>query len=420
MASFKFYLRDAKSLTTSAIQLVFDDSINRVKLSIQESIKPGDWNSKTQTAKKSLTGFSEFNRKLKTIKDKAIDLHYTQTTNGDFTREKFKAAFDAYINQLNGKDVASNASALTFKSLAEFAEFSLEKANITRKKVTLVRYRQTIKMLREFEGKRRFVTFENFNYDLFCEIVNYMKRVKGLKPNTIVRQIKTLKMFMQDAFDKGLHTNLEFKRRSFMIKGETPDTIYLTEAEIDKIYQFDFSENKRLDKVRDLFIIGCHTGLRFSDFSRLKLQNVNDRTITIRTQKTNQSLTIPVSEVVKEILAKYEAKGGLPSISNQKMNEYLKEIGEQVGINDPTPVNTTKGDLQTQTFKPKYELISTHTARRSFATNEYLNKTPTLAIRAITGHKTEAAFLRYIRVTGEQQAKVVLQYWDERNKLRVS
>jgi integrase len=147
-----------------------------------------------------------------------------------------------------------------------------------------------------------------------------------------------------------------------------------------------------------LFIIACDTGLRFSDLIELRNENIinNGSVIRIRTQKTGEVVIIPLKGKVKEILKKYE---GIPpqAISNQKMNEYLKELGEMAELIEDVVISLTKGGTrQTETFK-KFELITTHTARRSFATNAYLQNVPTISIMKITGHTTAKSFLKYIK-----------------------
>jgi integrase len=167
----------------------------------------------------------------------------------------------------------------------------------------------------------------------------------------------------------------------------------------------------RLDRVRDLFIIGCYTGLRFSDLKQLKDENLTDnRTrIRIRTEKTGELVIIPLHPFVKAILRKHN---GIPpeALTNQKMNDYLKEIGEWAGIDETVVLHFTKGGQRvTETYK-KYQLITTHTARRSFATNAYLQDVPTISIMKITGHRTEKSFMKYIKISQEDNANKLINH----------
>ena len=176
------------------------------------------------------------------------------------------------------------------------------------------------------------------------------------------------------------------------------------------IYKHDLTENKKLERVRDLFIIGCYTGLRFSDFIQLTKGNIiDDNKVKIRTQKTKDTVIIPLHPYVREILERY--KWNIPDpITNQKMNKYLKEIGEDAKIKGKIQVRITKGGELKKSTPDKFSLISTHTARRSFASNCYLAGIPAITIMKVTGHKSEGSFLRYIRISQEENANKLLDH----------
>ena len=141
--------------------------------------------------------------------------------------------------------------------------------------------------------------------------------------------------------------------------------------------------------------------------------------LQITQQKTGNRVAIPVHWMVSEILEKYE--GNLPrSISNQKLNDYLKELGQLVGLNEKVTKTITKGGVKRIITHQKYELLSSHTARRSFATNLFRDGFPSESIRKITGHKTERAFLKYLKLTNEQHAQMLAMHWRKKNPLRVA
>lgn len=183
--------------------------------------------------------------------------------------------------------------------------------------------------------------------------------------------------------------------------------MYLSISEIDQICKVDLSNNERLQRVRDLFIIGAFTGLRISDFKRLEPSNIQGDTIHIRTQKTGEKVVIPLHYRIEDVLK--NNGGNFPTpISDQKFNVYLKELGELAEINQSiTRIENKAGKDIEKTYK-KYELLSSHVCRRSAATNLYLSdEINTLDIMKITGHKSEKVFMRYIRVTAEENAKKV-------------
>jgi integrase len=188
----------------------------------------------------------------------------------------------------------------------------------------------------------------------------------------------------------------------------------LCKEDLDELEKIDLSTHLKLERVRDLFLVGCYTGLRYSDYSILKPENIRAGLIEITQVKTKNLVVIPVHDAVNRIVAKYS--GQLPkAVSNQKTNDYLKDVGERTACLQGEVVRFfTKEGKRQQTRHAKWELLTTHTARRSFATNEYLAGTPTLTIMAITGHRTEKAFLRYIKLVPSDDAKLLKDYWERR------
>lgn len=216
---------------------------------------------------------------------------------------------------------------------------------------------------------------------------------------------------MNESFDRGLHKNMNHLNRKFKVIEESTDSIYLTQEEIKNMYSLDLSDNIKLEKVRDLFIIGCYTGLRFSDLEKLTKSNfiAKNTQIKVKTEKTGDSVIVPVHKFVKEIFDKYNGEVPKP-YSNQKMNEYLKEVSLKAGLTQNQLVTITKGGVRVKETYQKFELVSTHTARRSFATNLFIAEVPSITIMKITGHKTEKAFLKYIRLTQEQNANKLVNH----------
>lgn len=237
------------------------------------------------------------------------------------------------------------------------------------------------------------------------------KKIKlKLATNTVGKKVQTLKIFLNDATERGINSNLKFKSHKFTTVSEESDSFHLDTKELDQLYRHDFSEDKRLEKVRDLFLIGCWTGLRFSDLSHLAPENLKENFFYVTQQKTGGKVVIPVHPVVSEIMAKYGGKLP-PSISNQKFNQYLQEAAQIAGVNAITEKGITRAGKRDVKKFHKYELLTTHTARRSFATNMYEMGIPAYSIMAITGHKTETAFLKYLKTTPETHAKMMLERW---------
>ncbi len=262
----------------------------------------------------------------------------------------------------------------------------------------------TIKKLIEDFGKYRGkqVDFEDFDKALYNEFVNYMIHQKKYSINTYGRTIRFVKTVLNAATEQGYNTKLEFKT-TFKGVTEPSDSTYLNEKELEAIYALDLSGDFKHERVRDLFLIGCWTGLRFGDFTTIKKDDIKDDRIRVKTLKTRSKVVIPILPTVKHILEKYNYELP-PAISNQKFNEYLGEVAEMAKINEPFTKKITKAGKVQSLTAPKYEYITSHVARRSFATNAYKRGIGTILIMAMTGHKSEKEFLKYIKISDEENA----------------
>lgn len=202
-------------------------------------------------------------------------------------------------------------------------------------------------------------------------------------------------------------------------KGKDVDNIYLNEDEIKAIYNLDIpklkqegliDEKSTMEKTKDLFIIGCYTGLRRSDLNKLNdgIWNLdeNGNTVSIVAEKTKKRVIIPLHPCVRAIYNKYH--GVLPKLGDKhNSNEHLKNLGRLAGINEITAITENRGGKVTTLKHKKYDLIGFHTARRSFATNMFLAGKPTYAIMQLTGHTNERTFYKYVKATPEQIAKLL-------------
>jgi len=183
-------------------------------------------------------------------------------------------------------------------------------------------------------------------------------------------------------------------------------TVYLSMNEITRIYYYQ-GLSKKQERIRDLFVLGCLTAMRYSDYSTLTSDNMQGDFIVKITKKTGKKVIVPMHDYVKEIIRKYNGIINF-GLSNQHFNRYIKVICQAIGITDPVTFNYTRGGKLVTETRQKWELISSHTARRSAATNMYLTqRMQTFEIMQITGHTTEKSFFRYIRITGSDSAKQI-------------
>lgn len=231
---------------------------------------------------------------------------------------------------------------------------------------------------------------------------------QNLRHNTIVGYILKIQSMVRKASQYNYAVDSTYDEIDMRL--EETNAVFLSMNEITRIYYYKFTKQdkrKAKERIRDLFVVGCLTALRYSDYSTLTKDNLQNGYIVKRTKKTNVDVKVPVHDYVKEIFAKYS--GNIPSeLCIQYFNKYLKIIMREIGLNDKITFSYTQGGKLVTVTSEKWELISSHTARRSAATNMYLTgRMKTLEIMKLTGHRTEQNFFRYIRLTGEDTARSI-------------
>lgn len=406
MAKVNYYLSNKPDTNGNRlILLYYSFNAKRIISSTNESINPKNWNPKSKRAKSSMSGSLELNAKLDSYAEQVQSM-YRRLQLGD------KIINDEILKS-NISDIVSNKEKQSeLPDIFIFVETFISNVQNTRANATILAYNTTVTHLKLFQkehlrGKR--LDFQDIDLNFYNSFLNYLTE-HNLSKNSIGKHIKTLKVFLNEATERGVNTNLNFRSKKFKVLKEDSDSVYLNEEEITRLYNLDLSKTERLDKTRDLFIIGCWTGLRFGDLSQVNRDNIKDDFLTVRTKKTDQKIVIPLHHLVKSTLEKYNYS--LPRlISNQKLNDYLKEICEMAEINEDTVKSMTKGGKTSSTKNKKFDLITSHTARRSFATNQYLRGVPSRLIMMITGHKTETVFLKYIKVTAQEEAERLKEMW---------
>lgn len=403
MPEINYYLKKPSIKTgKSLIYLQFRCNGRKLVYSTGQQITPKHWNSERQRVKQNKetlkSGDFEINALLDNMQNVCEVSYKEELKNGIPTVEIMRKHLSNFLYQNEGKNKAGDKMTL-FKLIKRFVAGEIKHRGKDKSKCTLNNYRSVMLHLEEFQDRKKYkVDFDTINLDFFYKYVSFLKSEKKLSQNTIAKDISILKTFMSEAVDLNYSTNNEFRHRKFSVEGEQTDAVYLTEKEIIKLFRTDLSTKKRLEKVRDLFVFGCFVGLRYSDYSNVKPENIvwieGKQFLKIITQKTKELVIIPCHPIVLEIFEKYKGNSNqLPnSVSGQKFNKYLKDACKEAGF-------TEQGRLSTQPSLMLWQCASSHTARRSFATNLYLDGYPTSEIMKITGHRSERSFNTYIRVS---------------------
>lgn len=284
------------------------------------------------------------------------------------------------IVKSKGKPVEEKGNLTAF--IDQFIK-EIEQGKVKRAANTLKTLKTTKQHLENYKAK---ILFSDIDREFYFGYKDYLRK-EGNNLNSTGKQIAHLKMFLNEAIERGLTENREHQKKYFKVDKEEPPTDYLTSKEIEELH-LKAMPNKRLTEARDRFVLNCCLGLRISDFSRLSPEDIQTisgkKFIRKVTVKTGKEVVIPVSKLALTILKAYDYS--LPVISDQKNNEFIKEVCKHAGIN---------------------KKVTNHTARRSFATNAFLAGVPALNIMAITGHRTEKSFMRYIRAEALEAALAV-------------
>jgi site-specific recombinase XerD len=288
-------------------------------------------------------------------------------------------------------------------------------------KDTVKDYRSLIKHLQQFEkAKGRKIDFTSFDYNFYDEFIDFLfyetekpDKEKGLLANSVGKQIKNLKAFLRNRIRKGYCSQIDLS--TYKTITEDTDRIYLSWQEISMIYHHDLTGHENLNATRDLLVLGCLLGLRFSDLSRIVPEYICNNYLRIRQKKVKKPVQIPIMKDAEEILKRYNWHA--PAVPMYEFNINLKTLGRIVGLtNEFEMVHYKKGKEYTSRHK-KYELISSHICRRSFCTNEYLDGTDIHLIMRISGHRTEKAFLTYLKMDEVVASQKIAEKWKDRARL---
>ena len=260
------------------------------------------------------------------------------------------------------------------------------------------------------------LTFDFFDEKGLNDYVTYLRDVKEMRNSTIGKQLSFLKWFLRWAFRKGVHQNNAYDSYKPKLKSTQKKIIFLTWEELNKLREFEIPAAKQaLDRVRDVFLFQCFTGLRYSDVFNLRRSDIKGDHIEVTTVKTSDSLIIELNNHSKAILDKYkdvafEDDKVLPVITNQKMNDYLKELAEMAGIDEPIRQTYYKGNERIDEVTPKYVLLGTHAGRRTFICNALALGIPPQVVMKWTGHSDYKAMKPYIDIADDIKANAMSKF----------
>lgn len=408
----KFYLekRVAKS-GDAPINVSIQICGVRILTTTGYGINPAKWDSGRQEVRRGCSNArgitsSTINAHLASIKQNAEKLE------GKCRMEQINVTKDLIKENVKTSDKQTKtpkADKLTFFDYLD--EFTREIGS--KNSWTTATYAKFAAVRNHITGFKKDVTFETFDEKGLMAYISFLRTRLEMRNTTIDKQITYLKWFLRWATEKGYNKQTAFRTFKPKLKGigTEKQVVFLTWDELMTVYHFPLKK-AYLDRVRDVFCFCCFTSLRYSDVANLKRGDIRGGKIYVTTVKTDDTITIELNDYSRAILEKYddvafEGDKALPVISNQKMNEFLKELGEVCGIDTPIRVTYYKGNQRVDEYYPKYELMGTHTGRRTFVCNALMLGIPAQVVMRWTGHSDYKSMKPYIDVADKAKAEAM-------------
>lgn len=390
----------------------FKEEGKKFVYSTGEIIHPNDWDFENRQPK-NLNGRNDIANKQRAVK-RQLDRYSNFFSD---TIQKYKLANrEIIISDIkNDFDLEfKRTSAVSNKLFDVYDLFIDEKKNDYtdegNSETTIKRYEYNKKLLLDFQNFRnKKIHFNQIDKSFYNAFIDYCINQKKHSANTVRRNVGLLKTFLYWSLDNGHTYKVDFQKFKAP-KAQQSDEVALSFEQVKAIMDFDLSKNERLEKVRDLFVFGCATGMRYSNYSKIEKKDIQNGIIKVRDEKNNdKTLEIPLNEFSIYVLKKYDYK--LPRITNQKFNEYIKEVFKLIGYDEKIKKTIKIGKDIIEQINPLYERISSHTARRSFITIMKNKKIPDKIIMSFTGHRSLEVFNKYYKPTNEDRKDFMQTVW---------
>lgn len=394
MATVSFHLKEPKADRPTAIFAYLAHEAGRVKVYTGLSIHPAKWLSTAQRAQVRGRG-NDLNGHLNDTLDAAeadlLDCYGHHRAAGTLpTAAQLKAATAPAAPAPNAAPVGGA------DLLDTFTDWIAGRA-LTHTPNTLRTYRTTLRHLNDFQAVAKYpVAFDTVGGTFAARLAEYLLTHRQLRDTAVRKNLVILKCFLGWATEHGHPVSPDYKKISWQRR--EPDILTLTRAELAALVGLDLTHRPALDNARALFLLGVYTGLRFSDVAALRPEHIQADRLRLTTQKTRDTLTVPIRPEARPLLARISA-GTLRPLPNQVLNRHLKELAALAGIDTPTERTHYAGGKRHTHTAPKHEFVTTHTARRTFVTLALEAGLRPELIMKITGHKDLKSFSRYVNVT---------------------
>ncbi len=432
---------EADKTQPALLYVMFTLGGKRKKISLGYKIIPEYWDAETNTVlisskqtqlqqreMKRINKFlKQFEHYVSTMMDANYLADYEMQVERAGTTEKYGivATFKQAIEKIKGveteEEEKKNITPLEYfhKVVDEMPKKVIRRTSKIIEDKTVGHHKIVLKRVERFFSYKHWVasSFSVFNKNFEADMEHWMLSVEEYSANTVAATFSVMKIWLKQAEEENLITDKSF--HNWKSKGADVQHIYLNEAELKAIYELNFEEivklhpNAKYEETRDIFILAAHIGIRYGDLSSLNKSNWDlvNKTVEVHTHKTGATVLVPLTSTVIEIYNKYKGKFPIPR-EKGKFNAQLQKIGKLAGIDQIIFIKKNVGGRIVIEEKKKYELISSHTARRSFATNLYLRCKDARLVMNFTGHTTEENFRKYICVNKNEYVDMAREFFD--------
>lgn len=414
--------KDSKALrkilndTEVTINLLVNFYGKLIKTSSGIRIKPIHWDFDGQKIKPTYRGNLELNLFLEELRSKVI------------TEVSLSIRNDPSLNLTKVTKLVKDCIKGRIEKVSERKDFHsayadfIEEKRLTQKHRTYQKYKTVQTLTNEYQVKNKLqLDFDDLDKDFEIAFKLFLIKSKGMVNNTISKYFECLKVFLKWSFEKKYHQNTSFI--SFKATREHGDIFYLTAEEVKDIEDLELEEGSRMEKVRDVFLLGVYTSQRYSDLCNLKYSDIQKTEFglawhckQIKGNKT-KTIIVPLLSKAIAIIEKYQYRKGvtpyvLDTVSNVRANELLKDIAQLAGLEDEMTIVKYSGKERIEKTYKKWELVTTHCARRTFVTLSLEKNLRPETVMEITGHESYKVMQRYISITDKVKNREFFAAWE--------
>ncbi|QNE40904.1 site-specific integrase [Hymenobacter sp. NBH84] len=411
MLSISFLLKEPNSLKPTPIFAFVSFSGRRVKVATGLKILPRQWLKGEQAAQtRGLKDNGPLNDRLSKVRTLLTDCYNLHLSNGNLpSAEHLRAA------------VVLKEAAAVESGPRTFWECHAEWEALTRaagQVRTAQTYATAARHLREFgEASGTAIDFNLITPTWGDKYTAYLLHTAKQTDNTIHKNLSRLKRFMKWAAERNYHDSTGYTRLTW--KRQEPDIITLTAEEVEALEGLDLPSGGYLDNARSLFLLSCYTGLRYSDLVSIRAEHLRGQTLRLTTQKTRETVSIPLQSRALPIVQRMIA-GFIRPVSNQKLNDYLKELGQRAAITAPVEVIRFRGGKRESQTVEKWQKLGCHSGRRSFVTLSLERGLRPELVMKITGHRDWKSFKRYVNITEQAVEREFARVYEMPTLLKVA